>query len=167
MPDFPTMARDIWRRLILAAVVAACLAPAGVMAEWKLVKISGRDFVPGSDIKDFYAFQSYRVKGNDVLFQLPNFWMRGTIGSKDISIKGIKFVMSLPLMKRGDEALFSRTDLVKLIDPVLRPDYIKGVPDFDTVVLDAGHGGHDSGAKGTSGFEKNFALKTALMAGAI
>jgi N-acetylmuramoyl-L-alanine amidase len=33
-----------------------------------------------------------------------------------------------------------------------------------TVVLDAGHGGHDSGAKGQRGFEKDAALDVVLRA---
>jgi N-acetylmuramoyl-L-alanine amidase len=131
------------------------------------VKINGRDYIPGKDIKDFYAFKSYQIKGKTFTFLLDNFWMRGTIGSKELNIKGIKFILSFDVEQQGNEILFSRTDLVKLIDPVLRPDYIKGQPDFDTVVIDPGHGGHDTGARGANGLEKDFALKTSLLVAAL
>ena len=150
----------------MLALLAFAMMQGIASAGWSLVKVNGRDYVPGSDIKKFYAFTRYRVDGKAVSFDLENFSVRGTVGSQILIIKGIKFVLSFPIEKQGNEALFSRTDLVKLIDPVLRPDYIKGGPDFDTVVIDAGHGGHDSGAKGMYGVEKNFALKTSLLVAA-
>ncbi|MFM7180686.1 MAG: N-acetylmuramoyl-L-alanine amidase [Verrucomicrobiales bacterium] len=166
MSDFSRDTPSWTRRLFLTAALAlAC--PRITRADWTLVKVDGRDYVPGSDLKKFYAFKDYSIKGNSVVLSLDGFILRGAIGSKEITIRGIKFVMSFPLVKHGNEALFSRTDLVKLLDPVLRPDYIKGAPDFDTVVIDPGHGGHDSGARGLFGVEKDFALKTALLVGAI
>lgn len=166
MADSPPPATRWTRRLFLTAALALACPPAA-SADWRLVKINGRDYVPGSDLKKFYAFKSYSVDGKSVILSLDGFVLRGAIGSKEITIRGIKFVMSFPLEKQGNEAYFSRTDLVKLLDPVLRPDYIKGAPDFDTVVIDPGHGGHDSGARGLFGVEKDFALKTALLVGAI
>jgi N-acetylmuramoyl-L-alanine amidase len=170
MPAFSAMARI--RRLPpvraawLAAVLALLLAlPLG--AQWNVEKIGDRDYLAGRDVKAFYSFTQYVVNGNTATFQMPGFWMRAHGGSKELTIKGLKFVMSFPAVRRGEEIFFSRTDLVKLIDPVLRPDYIKGLPDFDTVVLDPGHGGQDSGARGPHGLEKDIALKTALRAAAL
>ena len=166
MPDSPPEAPRWTRRLFLTAALAlAC--PRTSSADWTLVKIDGREYVPGSDLKKFYAFRNYTVDGKSVVLSLDSFTLKGAIGSKEITIRGIKFVMSFPLVKHGKEAMFSRTDLVKLLDPVLRPDYIKGAPDFDTVVIDPGHGGHDTGARGLFGLEKDFALKTGLLVGAI
>lgn len=166
MPASPTEATRWTRRLFLTAALAfAC--PRDASADWTLVKINGNEYVPGSELKKFYGFKNYTVDGKSVVLSLEGFILKGAIGSKEITIRGIKFVMSFALVKHGNEAMFSRTDLVKLLDPVLRPDYIKGAPDFDTVVLDPGHGGHDTGARGVFGLEKDFALKTALLTGAI
>ncbi|HET6406241.1 MAG TPA: N-acetylmuramoyl-L-alanine amidase [Chthoniobacteraceae bacterium] len=49
-------------------------------------------------------------------------------------------------------------DLTKLIEPVMRPSRIKGAEIVRTVVLDAGHGGHDNGAWSPYGHEKQFTL---------
>src|SRR5262249_13800792 len=43
-------------------------------------------------------------------------------------------------------------------EPVLRPSRIKNAERINTIVLDAGHGGHDNGAPSTYGFEKNYTL---------
>src|SRR5207302_7794473 len=56
----------------------------------------------------------------------------------------------------------SRMDLVKLIEPVMRPSRIRNAEKIDTIVLDPGHGGHDNGATSSWGNEKTFALDVAL-----
>lgn len=43
--------------------------------------------------------------------------------------------------------MVSNMDLHKIIDPVLRPTYIANRRSFNTVVIDPGHGGHDSGTR--------------------
>ena len=156
MSDFSPAAK-IWTRRLFLAGALGFVCPATAAGDWRLVKIDGREYVPGSDLKEFYGFKNYSVDGKSVTLSLDGFILRGAIGSKEITIRGIKFVMSFPLELSGKEAMFSRTDLVKLLDPVLRPDYIKGAPDFDTVVIDPGHGGHDTGARGLFGVEKDFA----------
>jgi N-acetylmuramoyl-L-alanine amidase len=59
--------------------------------------------------------------------------------------------------------LMSRMDLSKLVEPVLRPAKISAAP-VRTVVLDAGHGGFDHGARCLLGNEKDFALDVVLRA---
>ena len=45
-----------------------------------------------------------------------------------------------------------------VIEPVLRPSKIKGAEKVNTIVLDAGHGGHDRGALSPYGCEADFTL---------
>ncbi len=130
-------------------------------AGWQIVKIGGRDYITGESMHQFYHFSSYKVEGNHVWFRSNNLILKGTIGSQELLINNIKFILSYPVQESGGRALFSRIDLCKLIDPVLRPTYITDADPFDTVVVDAGHGGHDAGARGVYGFEKDFALKMA------
>jgi len=139
--------------------------PPGINGSWEIVKHDGRDYVTGDSILNFY-----RVAGLATYkFTSPHIWFRGTnlsikaqVGSMELLINNVKFILSYPVTEIGGKALFSRLDLCKLIDPVLRPNYIVDADPFDTVVLDAGHGGHDSGARGVYGYEKDFALKMAF-----
>jgi N-acetylmuramoyl-L-alanine amidase len=64
----------------------------------------------------------------------------------------------------GNQAFISRLDLVKGLEPRLRPEKIEGLGPVETVVLDPGHGGHNNGAVSRYGFEKDFALDVALRA---
>jgi len=103
------------------------------------------------------------VDGEHVWFRNPNLILKAQIGSPEFLVNNIKFILSYPVLQQGDQALFSRLDLCKLIEPVIRPSYIGTSGDFDTVVLDAGHGGEDSGVKGIYGYEKNYALAMVLV----
>jgi len=128
---------------------------------WEVVKL-GHDYITADSIQRFYRFSSLKVDGNHVWLKSPTIIMKATIGSQELLINNIKFILSYPTASQGGKALFSRVDLAKLIDPVLRPSHIDTSEIFDTVVIDAGHGGHDSGARGVYGYEKDFALKMAL-----
>jgi N-acetylmuramoyl-L-alanine amidase len=52
-------------------------------------------------------------------------------------------------------------DVIKLFDPVLRPQEIAGRHAIRGVVIDPGHGGTDNGATSRLGAEKNYTLDTA------
>lgn len=132
------------------------------MAGWELVHYHERDYVTAGSIHKFYRFNNLEVDGNSVWFRSPVLIMRAVVGSQDLLINNIKFVLSDPVVELNGKPCFSRLDLCKLIDPVLRPSYIASGSPFDTVILDAGHGGHDSGARGIYGYEKDFALKLAF-----
>ena len=130
----------------------------GEESPWEIVKYQGRDYLTADSIHRFYRFQSWSEESGHVWFKSPTVVLKGRIGSQDILINDVRFIMSYPMAKSGSKVLISRLDLVKLIDPVFRPSHIKHPVAFDTVVIDPGHGGHDGGAGGVAGKEKDFAL---------
>ena len=129
---------------------------------WEIFHYQGADYVTANSIHRFYRFHDLAMDGNRVSFTSPVLVMRATLGSQDLLINNIKFVLNDPVLELNGKPCFSRLDLCKLIDPVLRPSYINTSSGFDTVVVDPGHGGHDSGARGIYGYEKDFALKLAF-----
>lgn len=138
------------------------LPPSQQGSGWKLIKVNGRDYVTADSIHQFYRFSSYKLDGTHVWLRSNNLILKAQVGSQEMLINNIKFILSFPVLESGGRPLFSRLDLCKLIDPVLRPTYISDAEPFDTVVIDAGHGGHDAGARGVYGYEKDFALKMAF-----
>jgi N-acetylmuramoyl-L-alanine amidase len=129
---------------------------------WEIVKLNGRDYVTADSIQRFYRFNALKVDGKHVWMRSSVYIVKADIGSQELLINNTKFILSDNVAESKGKALFSRLDLVKLIDPVLLPNHIQAAEMFDTVVIDAGHGGHDSGAKGIYGYEKDFTLKMAL-----
>jgi N-acetylmuramoyl-L-alanine amidase len=72
--------------------------------------------------------------------------------------------LGFPVEADGEKLIVSRIDLSKVIEPSMRPELIAGLGPVNTVVLDAGHGGHDKGAVCIFGNEKDFALDVCLRA---
>ncbi len=133
---------------------------------WEIVKIGGRDYVTAESIRNFYnpvyGFTTFRIQGTHFWLGSSKLILKAQIGSQEMLINNIKFILSFPVVEYNGKVLFSRLDLCKLIDPVLYPSHIQNAEFFDTVVVDAGHGGHDAGARGIYGYEKDFALKMAM-----
>lgn len=150
--------------LVVATVIALGMAVTPADASWNLRKVNGREYVTLDNISDFYGFQSRSVSGKRAILRTGQRSLIVEAGSKELYINGIKFLLSYPTVGQDGDILVSRMDLSKLIEPVLRPSRIKGAGGFRTVILDPGHGGHDSGAVGAWGREKDYTLDVALRA---
>ncbi|MFK7911378.1 MAG: N-acetylmuramoyl-L-alanine amidase [Akkermansiaceae bacterium] len=142
--------------------------------KWEAAKYQGRDHVTLRSVKSFYFFDKITYGSSIVLYRAQKIQqgkktveveMKFRSGSNSCYMNGVLFVLSHPVVKSNGRYLISRTDLVKLIDPVLRPSHIRSAKPFKTVVIDAGHGGKDSGSLGFyKVHEKYYALKVARMA---
>ncbi len=154
------------RFLILLAILLG-LAPLGHCADWQVVKVEGRDYLTMDNIAEFYGLSGIRRKDKEASATSGVRSIRAIAGSPDFFINNLKFILSYPAIEHDGRVCISRMDLVKLIEPVMRPSKIKNAEPIDTVVLDAGHGGHDNGAMSIYGPEKAFALDTALRAKAL
>ena len=129
-----------------------------------VIKIEDRDYVSVSSIKNFYGFATLSKKGNSLILENPKKCrMALTIGSRECLMNEVKFVFTYPVMLSGDKAYISRIDFSKLVDPVLRPRFIKNAENFSTIILDPGHGGADAGATNSLGTEATYNLRVAAM----
>ena len=90
--------------------------------------------------------------------------MKLKIGGTDCLMNNVKFVFSQSIATQGDKVYVSQIDLSKLIDPVLRPNFIQNAGDFRTVILDPGHGGKDPGATNSLGTEARYNIKVSELA---
>lgn len=127
--------------------------------EWTLYRLDGRDYVTMDNVAEFYGLGSMqRTSAKGYTCGAGQRRFRCEINSKEFFINDLKFILSYPVLEHLGEACISRMDLTKLIEPVMRPSRIKGAEVVKTVVLDAGHGGHDNGAWSPYGHEKQFTL---------
>jgi len=158
----PISAVILYAATLLSLAMACGSAHAAGKDEWTIIKHQGREYVSDKNVHEFYRFETFGPSGRDRIFKSKTVLMRWRVGAQDIYINNIKFNLSFPVAESGGKALLSVIDLAKLIDPVLRPKYIKRKQKITTVVIDPGHGAHDSGAKGVLGYEKNYALNLGL-----
>ncbi|MDB6171575.1 MAG: N-acetylmuramoyl-L-alanine amidase [Chthoniobacteraceae bacterium] len=86
------------------------------------------------------------------------------LNSREVVINGARQWLAFPTRLQDGHLLISRLDLSKVVEPRLRPERIEGMGAVTTIVLDPGHGGHDTGAFSKYGAEKDFALDVALRA---
>jgi N-acetylmuramoyl-L-alanine amidase len=150
----------------LQIIVAALCAGSGSLqaADWSLIKHEGRDYVTIGNVADFYGLGTVSRVNNDFGLRESRRSLRGAVGSTELYINGLKFILSYPVIEQDAQVLVSRMDLSKVIEPVMRPSRIKNAENVNTVILDPGHGGHDNGATCSLGMEKDFALDVAFRA---
>jgi N-acetylmuramoyl-L-alanine amidase len=132
---------------------------------WSPVRYAGRDYLPLEQVGRFYGMGALQRSGRECQLGFGERTLRGAAESTDFFISRVKCVLSYPLAEVGSSVCISRLDLVKLVEPVLRPFKIEGAERVESVVLDAGHGGVDRGAVGRLGDEKTFTLDVVLRAG--
>lgn len=125
--------------LSFCAILLFCaVARAG---DWTIVKHDGRDYLTLRNVADFYDLGDYQRTSNTLTLGSDGRSLRGTIGSNELYINNLKFILSYPIEDIGGQPVVSRMDLTKVIEPVLRPSRIRNAAVIDSVVLDPGHGG--------------------------
>jgi len=132
------------------------------VGEWSLLKYDGRDYVTLDNVGQFYQLGKVQQSGNNLTLKTTNRSLRGQVGSSEFFINNLKFILSYPITEVGGRPSISRMDLTKLLEPVMRPSRIQNSAKVDTIILDPGHGGHDTGAASLFGHEKTFTLDVAL-----
>ena len=137
--------------------------------EWGTATDNGREYVTLQSFCAFYGF-GYAVPAGNDYFTSRNaaHTIRLKLGTADLYLDGVHYVMSFPVESQGRDWLVSRMDVIKLFEPIFRPSEISSRHAIRGVVIDAGHGGSDNGAvSARGGAEKNYTLDTAYRLDAI
>ncbi len=133
-PPLPTVCCSL---LLAATADAACRRrPVGARGQrWNVVKYEEPRLPDAAQRRGFLqapVFPAERALGGALVARLHH---PGRHGSKELIINGVKFIMSSDLVNQGGNILLSRLDLTKLVEPVLRPNRIRGRGSHP-------HGGH-------------------------
>lgn len=151
-------------RAFLILLAAAVNASAASSAEWRVLKHQGRDYVTVENVAGFYRFPEFSYAGHSASLRSSKRRIRALIDKSEIYINGVRFFTHFPIVAVDGSPLISAVDVGKIIEPVLRPSRIEGAGKVETVILDPGHGGTDSGGSSRWGSEKDFTLQVALSA---
>jgi len=147
-----------------AVTIFFLFAASAASAQWNLVMHDGRRHVPIEDVANFYRLNAPDIDGTSFTLTGQGRTIRGKAGGREILINNVKYILCFDVVAKSGRLLISAMDVTKIIEPVMRPGKIKNATAVQTVILDAGHGGHDSGATGPLGAEKEAALAVVLRA---
>jgi N-acetylmuramoyl-L-alanine amidase len=128
---------------------------------WKPEQIDGRDYISLTQVREFYRFVSLEQEGERHVLRSAQLMFVLGKDSHDIRINNVKLVLQLPVRAKAETLWISRQDISYIIDPVLRPKWLRDVKSPARVIIDAGHGGEDTGATGLLGKESAYTLDTA------
>ncbi|MDQ2823930.1 MAG: N-acetylmuramoyl-L-alanine amidase [Verrucomicrobiota bacterium] len=147
-------------RIIIGLTLLSTTALAG--DDWTVLKQQGRDYVTFSNVAHFYQFPEYTRVSRTISLRSQHRGIRAQSGTSELYINGVRFFTEFPILSNGTDELISALDVSKIIEPVLRPSRLKNSHKIETVVLDPGHGGVDSGASNGWGAEKSFTMDVAM-----
>ena len=146
----------------LASAIAISQRGASAADDWKIIKVSGSDYLSVDNISRFYGLPAgIAASGEKVEFDTVKNPLEFVSGSREVMINGARSWLCFPVIEHDGKYLVSRTDVAKTIEPLVRPHRVPNVGKVQTVVLDPGHGGYDRGQVSRFGYEKDFALDVA------
>src|SRR5438046_3001953 len=159
------MPLPVKRRSVLAFVFASLALPSSIAiaaGEWQVIKVNGHDYLSVDNISKFYGLPAeVAPSGAKMQSEKADVPLGFVSGSREAMINGARSWLCFPVLEQDGKSLVSRTDVVKTIEPLVRPHRVPSVGNVQTVVLDPGHGGHDKGQVSRYGAEKDFALDVA------
>jgi N-acetylmuramoyl-L-alanine amidase len=146
----------------VAAAKPSATPTATPNADWQVIKVGLRDYLSADNIAKFYGLLgNVDSTGKTVVLNNGRNQLQLTLESREAIVNGVRNWLCFPVVAQDNKFLVSRIDLAKTIEPQLRPQMLQRKGKLQTVVLDAGHGGFDKGARSSYGTEKEYALDVA------
>src|SRR4030095_3701397 len=130
----------------LASVIATLQTAASAADDWKIIKVSGSDYLSVENVSQFYGLPAgIAASAEKVEFDSAKNPLEFCSGSGEVMINGARSWLCFPVIEQDGKYLVSRTDVAKTIEPLVRPHRVQNVGKVQTVVLDPGHGGTEKG----------------------
>lgn len=145
--------------VLLSAICSS--ATAAEVTDWQVWKVDGVEYVEVEDACRFYKYLPKQGKPGFSSYGSAVHTISVKAGKQDFYVNNYRYILSYPVKEHNGKLLISAVDMKKLVDPVLRPTYNKQAGTITTVVIDAGHGGHDNGATSPWATEKDCNLAVA------
>jgi N-acetylmuramoyl-L-alanine amidase len=110
-------------------------------------RIAGGSYVTVNEIIQFY-----QLSRTQIVVQADR---------REINLIGVQHWLAAPVLAARGQLWITSLDVLKTIDPVLRQGRSRNPTPIRLVVLDPGHGGSDTGARGRQSIEKILTLDVA------
>lgn len=139
----------MWLTALHTAAAGVYLGVAATSGSWNwnLFEVEGRDYVSIQQVAEFYRLPQPARTGDLVKIGTGDKAIELRVSRREAVVNGVRFSLCFPVTERDGKPMLSRKDLVKVVEPLMRPERIPYGKAFKTVVIDAGHGGSESGAR--------------------
>ena len=127
----------------------------------RTVKQSGRSWVYLRDIAAYYGMKP-SVKGKVFTASAKDKKLKITQNLRKFYINDVVVDLSFACSKVNGQLVIAKEDFQLTIDPIFR-SWALPKHRLKTIVIDPGHGGKDSGARGSKVYEKDVVLKAGRM----
>jgi N-acetylmuramoyl-L-alanine amidase len=150
-------------RFIMLGLVAGLVATG--WAEPRPLKSSrfgGRSYVAVRDLAEYYGLERDQARSPGRAEYRTSFAHLVVENERrDVLLNGVTHWLSIPVLELRNQLWVASLDVLKVIDPVLRQGRSSTKSSVRTVVLDPGHGGGDTGTRGSKSVEKTLTLDLA------
>jgi N-acetylmuramoyl-L-alanine amidase len=129
----------------------------------KAYRFGNTYYVAISDVADYYGLgRDARGAANRAEYKTNLGQLELEADQRDIFINGVTHWLSAPILATRGKLWVAELDVLKTLDPVLRPERLRKTGSVvHTIVIDPGHGGDDRGTRGRSSLEKVMTLDVA------
>ena len=146
-------------------IVALCLATgSSALAQRVEIQHEGRTYIDLATAGGRLGMQAYWLKGYDT-FRLRSQWTTIDVGKgkRILYLNRLPIYLGFPTMESSGRLYLAQADYRHVLQSVLTPQAFSNRPGLRRVIIDAGHGGKDQGAKNEAYglFEKNLTLDVA------
>lgn len=112
------------------------------------IQIEGRPYIDLATVGSSLGMQTYWLKGHKT-FRLRSQWTTIDIAKNRrlLSINRLPIYLGFPTVESKGQLFIAQADYQQALRPILTPQAFKNRPGVQCIVIDAGHGGKDSGAR--------------------
>lgn len=123
-------------------------AAADLPAQSFEIKHQGRDYVDLSTVAGRLGMKAYWLRGRKTV-RLHSQWTTIDLGKgkRVLHLNGLPIYLGFPSLESSGRLYIAKADYLHVVRPILTPQVFPNKPEYRRVIIDAGHGGNDPGAK--------------------
>ncbi len=149
-------------RLFVVVMLMAAFSKA--VAQRVEIQYEGRTYIDLATVGGRLGMKAYWLKGYKT-FRLHSQWTNIDVGKgqRILYLNRLPIYLGFPALESGGRLYLAKADYQHVLEPILTPQIFSGKPGLRRIVIDAGHGGKDVGAKNDAYrlYEKNLTLDVA------
>lgn len=135
------------KRLLLIGCLLA-IAPSMIVAQRVEIQHDGRSYIDLATAGGRLGMKAYWLSGHKT-FRLRSQWTNIDVGKgkRVLYLNRIPIYLGFPTIESSSRLYMAKADYQHVLQPILTPQAFPSKPALRRIVIDAGHGGKDGGAK--------------------